>query len=458
MSWVQDEMSTANFGDSRLNARLVRFMERLSQRPGDSIPAACGGFAETIAGYRFLDNEKVSFEKVLQPHKDSTLQRMQSCPVVLLAQDTTEMDKVISLGPKGMGTIKTQKKHSRRLHPTIAFTPERLCLGIVEAQWWNRDTPSPRQERRHKGIVEKESQRWVDSYQASCAAQGQLPDTLVVNLADAEGDLYEWYVDHQEYSPDTQAQWIVRASQNRRLVEPAQTKLWSALDQAPALGVLEVEVKARPQRPARRANVTLRTATVKLRAPDRPDHKLPCVPINVVLAREEKPQQGIEPLEWLLLTSLPVTTFEQASTVVEWYGVRWCIEVFFNVLKNGCQVSRLQLETEERLLPCIGLYLISTWRTLYALMLGRACPQLSCETVFETAEWQAAFIVVKHSKPPTVAPSLGEMISLITGLGGYLDRKHDGPPGPKVMWIGMQRIRDFVIAMEAQKALIETCV
>lgn len=229
-------------------------------------------------------------------------------------------------GPQGHGHDQGAKKHSRRLHHTVAFTPERLCLGIVEAQWWSRDTPSPREERRNKGIAENESQRWVGSYQASCAAQGQLPDTLVVNLADAEGDLYDWYVDHQEFSPDTQAQWIVRASQNRRLVEPAQSKLWSALDQALTLGVLDVEVKARPQRPARRANVTLRTATVKLRAPDRTGHKLPCVPINAVLTREENPPRGIEPVEWLLLTSLPVTTLEQASTVVEWYGVRWCVE------------------------------------------------------------------------------------------------------------------------------------
>ncbi|WP_164673767.1 transposase, partial [Pseudomonas viridiflava] len=105
--------------------------------------------------------------------------------------------------------------------------------------------------------------------------------------------------------------------------------------------------------------------------------------VNGVLAREEGAAEGVEPLEWLLLTSLPVATLEQARTVVERYGARWCIEVFFNVLKNGCQVSRLQLETEERLLPCIGLYLITTWRVLYSLMLGRTCPDLSCEVVFD---------------------------------------------------------------------------
>ncbi|WP_305883301.1 IS4 family transposase, partial [Pseudomonas sp. NFACC23-1] len=107
---------------------------------------------------------------------------------------------------------------------------------------------------------------------------------------------------------------------------------------------------------------------------------------------------------------------------------------------------------------CIGLYLITTWRVLYGLMLGRACPDLSCEMVFEASEWKAAYVVVKRCQPPSVPPSLGEMVLLVTSLGGYLGRKNDGPPGPKAMWIGMQRIREFVIALEAQRALIESCV
>lgn len=458
MSWAKDEMQTADFGDERLNARAANFLERLGAHPGNSIPAACRGLAETTAAYRFLDNEKVTFEKVMKPHQDAALQRMASCPVVLLVQDTTEMDKWINLGPKGVGTLKAQQKLPRRLHPTVAFTPEHICLGVVEAQWWSRDVPSLRQERRVKGVDEKESRRWIDSYQASCAVQGQLPQTLVVNLADAEGDLYEWFVDHQDFAPETRAQWIVRAAQNRRILDDDEGKLRSVLDRAPILGELKVEVKARPKRSARLADVTLRSTTVLLRPPERIGHQLPPVSINAVLAREENARDGVEPLEWLLLTSLPVDSLQQAATVVEWYGVRWSIEVFFNVLKNGCQVSRLQLETPERLLPCIGLYLVTTWRVLYSLMLGRACPELDCEMIFDAEEWRAAYIVVKRCQPPSTPPPLGEMIALVASLGGYLGRKHDAPPGPKVMWVGLQRLREFVIALEAQRALIDTCV
>ncbi|MOA46866.1 hypothetical protein D3C78_1694320 [compost metagenome] len=99
-----------------------------------------------------------------------------------------------------------------------------------------------------------------------------------------------------------------------------------------------------------------------------------------------------------------------------------------------------------------------TWRVLYSLMLGRSCPDLSCELVFEAREWQAAYMVAKRCMPPQTPPSLGEVVMLIASLGGYLGRKHDGPPGPKAMWTGLQRLRDFVIAFEARDALTGTCV
>lgn len=457
-SWAEEEMRTANLGDERLNARAAKLLEQLGADPRNSIPTACRSWAETMAAYRFFDNEKATFETVLAPHRDATLQRMECCPVVLLAQDTTELDKWVNLGPKGVGTIKERQKHPRRLHPTVAFTPERVCLGVVAAEWWQRDEPSPRKERRGKGVDEKESRRWIDSYQSSCALQGQLPQSQVVNLADAEGDLYEWFVEYEDVAATTRAQWIVRAAQDRRVLGGAADKLWASVAATPSLGQVEVEVRARPKRPARLAQVTLRSASLTLQPPPRVGYRLPEVMINAVLACEEHPPEGVEPLEWLLLTSLPVEGLAQAVTVVEWYAVRWCIEVYFHVLKNGCQINRLQLETEERLLPCIGLYLVVTWRVLYSLMLGRSCPDLSCELVFEAREWRAAYMVAKRCMPPQTPPSLGEVVMLIASLGGYLGRKHDGPPGPKAMWTGLQRLRDFVIAFEARDALTGTCV
>jgi len=459
-SWAEEEVKTAALGDQRLNKRLVKVLDHLGQHPQISIPAACGGWAETLGAYRFFDHEKATFESVLTPHRAATLERMAACPVVLLAQDTTEDNECRCLGPKGLGTLKNTEKHERRLHPTVAFTPERICLGVIKATYWSRDKPNQCNERRSKGVDEKESGRWLESYADSCSLQGQLPNTLIVNLADREGDIYEWFAEYADYAPETRAQWLVRAAQNRCLQggeqNVAHRKLWETLEQAPILGYLDVEIKPRPNRAGRQATVTVRAATVNLAPPQRTGYHLPGITVNAVLAQEETPPPDVEALEWLLLTSLPVASFEQAMTVVAWYAVRWCIEVYFHVLKSGCQIKRLQLETEERFLPCLALYMIIAWRVLFTLMLGRTCPDLDCEVIFERQEWQAAYIVIKRCLPPQEPPRLGELICLIASLGGYLGRKHDGSPGPKTMWIGLQRLRDFVIALEAREALAAT--
>jgi hypothetical protein len=459
-SWAYDEVETADLGDNRLNHRLSVILEQLGAHPQLSIPAACGGWAETLAAYRFFDNEKTHFESILSPHRDATIERMKASSVVLLAQDTTEDDDDICLGPKGLGTLKNTKKIQRRLHPTIAFTPSRICLGVVKAVYWKRDQPSPRSERRYKGVDEKESERWIESYQDSCALQSQMPDTLLVNLADREGDIYEWFAEYADYAADVRADWIVRAAQNRCL-QPNESEiklLWDELEQSPVLGCLTVEIKPRPGCPGRMADVSVRATSVKLKPPARVGYRLPEVTINAVLVLEENPPAGVKALEWLLLTSLPVDSFEQATTVVEWYGVRWCIEIYFHVLKSGCQIKHLHLETEERLLPCLALYMIIAWRVLFTLMLGRACPDMACDIIFDEQEWRAAYIVVKRCTPPSKPPTLGEMVVWVASLGGYLERKHDGPPGPKVIWIGLQRLRDFAIALEAQELLSERCV
>ena len=461
-SWAYEEVMTADLGDRRLDERLATLLEQLGRHPQLSIPAACGGWAETVAAYRFFDNPKATFGGILAAHRDATIERMRACPVVLLAQDTTEDDECECLGPKGLGTLKDTEKHPRRLHPTVAFTPQRICLGVVAAAYWSRDEPSPRAERRRKGVDEKESGHWIDRYQDRCALQALLPDTLLVNLADREGDIYEWFAEYADHASAARAQWIGRAAQDRRRLAgedgEGAAKLWEALGQAAPLGGVAVEVKPRPGRAGRLAQVTLRAATVRLKPPARLGYHLPERSVNAVLAREESPPPGAEALEWLLLTSLPVAGFERAATVVAWYAVRWCIEVYFHVLKSGCQIKRLHLETEERLRPCLALYRVVAWRVLYALMLGRACPDLNCEIVFDPQEWRAAYAVVKRCPPPATPPRLGEVVALVASLGGYFGRKHDGPPGPKAMWIGLQRLRDFVIALEAMASLDMRCV
>ena len=195
---------------------------------------------------------------------------------------------------------------------------------------------------------------------------------------------------------------------------------------------------------------------VTLKAPARPDRVLEDVTVTALLATETNPPTGEEPLQWLLLTNLTVDTAEQALEKLSWYLCRWQIEVYFKVLKSGCRIEQLQLEKRERLEPALGFYMIIAWRVLYLTMLGRDCPEMPCDAVFADEEWKAVYLVTQHKAPPDEPPSLDTMVRMIASLGGFLNRKNDGFPGPKTLWIGLQRAADFVLALEAQRGVGES--
>ena len=161
---------------------------------------------------------------------------------------------------------------------------------------------------------------------------------------------------------------------------------------------------------------------------------------------EKNPPPGEDPVEWLLLTSLPINTFKKVCRVIEYYCCRWQIELYFKVLKSGCKVEDRQFEHADHYLPCLAVYMVIAWRVMYVMMLGRECPEMSCSEVFSEDEWKAVYVVVRQEPAPDQPPTLQEMIYIIARLGGHLGRKHDGPPGPKAMWIGMQRMSDLALA------------
>jgi len=148
------------------------------------------------------------------------------------------------------------------------------------------------------------------------------------------------------------------------------------------------------------------------------------------------------------VTSLPVDEIEHVRQVIQYYCVRWMIEVFFRVLKSGCRVEERRFEHIDRLLSCLAVYLIVAWRTLYVCRVGRGCPDISCEAVFEPAEWKSVWNVIHRTTPPSVPPRLGEMVRLVAQLGGYVNRKHCDPPGPQTIWLGLQRMHDFALSWQ----------
>lgn len=467
-SWIKDELQTANLGDQRLDDRFATLLDQLSSKPNESIPAACGGWADIQAAYRFFDNDKVTPEKVLAPHRQATIGRCGEHPVVLVAQDTSELELTRPHEKVG-GPLGDEQHWGFHIHPCLAMTPERIPLGIVHAHMWARDLKDyhKRLKAKTKPIEDKESFRWLEGYQQACALRQQI-DSQVVSLSDSEGDIYECFAAWADTSAEPTADFIVRACQNRCLAktDPAYEKdvttlLWEAVEKAPVQGRRKIDVSGRPAltgdgsqrrqaRSARTTNVTLQATTVTLQGLRRqgqngqPSRKLPDVTVNVVLVREENPPAGEPAIEWLLVTSLPVTTLSEIETVVDYYCCRWLIEVYFKVVKSGCEVEKLQLETTDRLMACVAVYLIVAWRVLYLVHLGRECPEMKCNAVLMPEEWQSVWRVVKGEDPPKKVPSLGVMIKLIAQLGGYIPRKNE-LPGAKTMWIGLQRTRDFAL-------------
>jgi hypothetical protein len=460
-AWIDMETQGVDFGDTRLDDRYRVLLEQLSDKPSLSIPAACGGAAETAAAYRFFDNDKSDAAKVLQPHRQATLERVRSQAVVIAAQDTTELDLTRKEEKVG-GPLNDINRWGIYLHPILVMTPERVPLGVVEATMWSRDpaelslsSKDRKRQRRLKPFEEKESYRWLQGYETACQIAEAAPNTMVISVADSEGDIYECFMAGAG-GLGRRAEWIVRGYQDRELLEDKRNLL-ALLACQKSLGSRKIQVskreastgdgrKRRQPRESRQAVVSVRSVRTLLQPPDRTGRKLPAVYVNVVLIREEKPPEGAEPIEWLLLTSLPIATFAQACAVAEYYCCRWEIEIYFRVLKSGCLIEKLQLESEERLQVCLAMYLIVAWRVLYLLMLGRECPAMSCAAVLSEAEWKAVYVIAKCKPAPKKPPRIAEIIPLIAGLGGYLGRKHDGPPGPKTMWIGLQRMRDFAVA------------
>jgi Transposase DNA-binding/Transposase Tn5 dimerisation domain/Transposase DDE domain len=483
--WAKEEMEHAVFKDRRLNYRLTRLLSDLGERPQASIPAACGGHAETAAAYRFFDHELATPEAVLQSHFERTRQRMAEQPVVLLVQDTTELDLTRPHQQvAGAGPLKSASQRGALLHPLEAFTPDGTPLGAVWAQMWTRDdepvalSREEKQRLRRKAPFEtKESFRWVEALRAAREVAQQVPQTTFVCIGDSEADIYELF---QEPRGATPVHWLIRAAQNDRLLMTPQEKINSApgaetsdSDQSgsdeqrlraavlasPVLFQKEISIRGRDQkikcktgsrdqpRESRTAQVEVRAKTVQLCPPDRARVKLAPVTINVVLVREIDPPAGDVPVEWLLLTTLPIESAEQVRQIVQYYTVRFMIEVLFRVLKSGCRVEERRFEHIDRLLPCVAVYLIVAWRTLMVCRLGRSSPELDCEAIFEPAEWKSVWMVVKRGPPPTTPPKLGVMIRLVAQLGGYVN--HPGrtdPPGPQTVWLGLQRTRDLAWA------------
>lgn len=464
-SWAKEEVVNSKFGDKRLNRRFGELLGTFVSRPSASVLKSCKDWGGAIAAYRFFSNKKVTKELILGPHIESTLNRIKEQNVVLLVQDTTEIDYNHRAPIDGLGPLQSDRDQGFYLHPLLAVTPERLCLGLLDANIWVRDELGKKKLRKQKPIEEKESFRWLQAHRLSNEIAKQSPDTQIINLSDREGDIYEIFAEYKSNGIQENAHFITRAYHNRRVLNNNDndvSKLWDYQKKAKKYGSIQFNLSKTEKRESRVVTQDISAGKINVIPPERKGYKLPKTHVNAVFCKEKNAPDGADPVDWVLLTSLPVDTEEQVLNVIKYYLCRWQIEIFFKILKSGCKVEQLQLKKFENIERALAFYLIVAWRVLFLTMVGRECPELPCNIVLEDEEWRSVYMVIKKQKPPTKPPTIRDMMRMIASLGGFLGRKSDGEPGPKPIWIGLQRMRDFTLAWQSYEKISssrqETCV
>lgn len=432
--WAQEELETVSLGDARLDKRVVILAEQLAQKPGASIPQACGDWGQTQAAYRFLAHEDTSGQAVLEAHARASMKRMSAHPVVLCVQDTTELD-FEGKQAEGLGPLNYEAQRGMLVHPTYAVTPQREPLGLINAWNWARE-PRAQPAGSRPGV--NESLRWVESYAHLVGLAPELPQTRLVCVGDRESDMLALFERAQR--DDWAVDVLVRAQYDRVLPDKQAGKLWATVMAGEVLGRIRFDMPPGRGRKARTVVQELRAQRVVLKTGKAGD---PEVQMSCVIACEIGAPAGAKPVVWRLLSNRVAQTLEQAAELVDWYRARWEIELLFLVLKEGCRVERLQLMHIERLQTALAMYLLIAWRINRLMRLGRQLPDLPAELFFEHIEWQAAFIL-NRKKPPPNPPLLNTVVRLIAQLGGFLARKHDGDPGVKTIWLGLREINTFV--------------
>ena len=438
MSWAATEFETIDLGDARRNKRAIRLVEHLSAKPTASVPQACGDWADTIAAYRFFDNEAVDWRAILAAHKDCATARMATHEVVLCIQDTTELD-FNGQEASGLGPLSYDVQRGMYAHPTYAVSTSREPLGVLDAWMWARKPRQPDGTR----VDIPESLRWIEGCERLAEMAPALGPTRLVYVADREADIMALMVKARDSA--TPVDWLVRAKHNRTL--KGGDKLLTRVTSVEPLGELRFTMAQRQGHKAREVIQHIWAQTVLL-----PDGAKGHVQASCIVARETDPPKGESPIEWRLLTNLPVQDLTDAARMIDWYRARWEIEMFFHVLKNGCRIEALQLGSIEKMERALVLYMVVAWRIARLMRLGRTCPDLNAQLMFEPDEWKAAYILNKL-KVPKDPPTLNEVVRLVARLGGFLGRKSDGEPGVKTIWLGMQRIVDFAAGIRFYKEL-----
>jgi hypothetical protein len=454
LEWAQLNFGSCELGDKRRTNRLVRVAEEIANNPSASLPSQIERWGDLKAAYRLFDREEVTFEAIARPHWELT--RQGATGRTLIIGDTTELDfgrfrDIEGVGPTGNGT-----GQGFLLHNALMVNAEsEEILGVagqtIHYRKKKRGGKRPNASKRKKK-KNRESEVWgtvIDQI-------GPPTDNVsYVHVFDRGADNFEVYCHLLQQRSD----WVIRASQMSRRVfvdnSDEQMQLKSYLPQLNKLGEYTLSLRARPGQAAREATIEVRLGSITV---PRPQHvspwvrklEQPPITMNVIEVVEINAPKGIKPIRWILLTSLPVRTFEEAWLVIGYYELRWLVEEYHKALKTGCRTEFRQLKTAGRLEAFVGLTSVVAVRLLQLKSLARTKPDVPAQRVVPRV-WLKMLKLARKNLNRVHDLTVGQFYREVAKLGGFLGRKGDGEPGWITIWRGWEKLNTYVFVASKLK-------
>ena len=439
-AWAQEQWGKCKFKDPRRTSRAVEMGGLMAAQPDRSLPKQMGSWAETVGGYRLLNNSHVSGEELWRPHLEATCAAARKEKVVLFVQDGTTLIYTPHAATAGIGPVGSKKQRGILLHSVMAVVPEgKRVLGLAYLQTIIRPEKAvKKQRRREQG---PEGKVWVNGVKAV----GPAPAGVKwVHLSDRESDMYGYMAE----CVNEDKGFVVRAFRNRKVgVGPRGAEAGKLIDEArrllPKSGprhTYMVSVAATKKAPARQAHIVLSWCKMKV-PPTGSVEGQKVLDIWVVHAWEENPPAGATRVEWILLTSERVETATAATRIVEWYTCRWLVEDYHMCLKTGCRVEHSQLDNGADLLRLLGFAAPLAVRLLQLRQIVRNVPDVPASNAVDPLLIQ----LLAAKLHLAIDMSIARFWSGVAQLGGHLGRKSDGPPGWRTIWSGWTMLNEYAV-------------
>jgi hypothetical protein len=451
--WVDREIAGCEFGDARLGNRFRKLLAQIGSAMGQSIPLVCQDWANTKAAYRFFSNGRVCEADILAGHFQSTRDRVVATDdLVLVLHDTTEftyqrerseaigITKSINSGRNKAGRLRSHTVCGILMHSSLATTTEGVPLGLAAVKFWTRKKFKGTAALKRKvnptrvPIEKKESIRWLENLKQSTDL---LDDPgRCVHIGDRESDIYEFFCAAQEVG----THFLVRTCVDR-LAGDGDHTIADEMDEVAVKGLHRVEVRDSNGDPDQ-AILEIRYRKIRVLPPIGKQKRYPALTLTVIHAEERATPKNRKKIDWRLITDLPVQSRQDAIEKLEWYALRWKIEMFHKILKSGCRAEESKLRTAQRLANLLSVFCILSWRVFWMTMLNRSAPHAPPDLALTEVEIGLLDHLMRDQKPLR-RKTLSHYLTKIAQLGGYLARANDPPPGNMVMWRGLSRLTDI---------------